>query len=154
MNFGNLLKLMTPLDMVLVALFVLYIALPLNTPTELAGFVDSPLGILLLFCATLYMFLYKNPVLGVLFILVSYELLRRSSAVTMRSDVLEYVPSEVKREQVMAKAQPPANLTATLEEEVVAQRAPLVDSQKVNAYLESEFKPIADATIPGASLVA
>lgn len=154
MNFGNLFKMMTPVEMVLAVIFVLYVVLPINTPVEIAGVVDSPLGILVLFCITLYLFLYKNPVLGVLYILVAYELLRRSSNVTMRSDVAEYVPSEAKKEIVMANAQPPANLQMTLEEEVIAQRAPLVDSQKQNAYLESDFKPVADATIPGASLVA
>jgi hypothetical protein len=153
MKFGNLLKMMTPLEMFLVLAFVLYIVLPINTPKEIAGAIDSPLGILVLFCITLYLFLYMNPVLGVLYIFVAYQLLRRSSMVTLKSAVVEHAPSQAKRDAVMQQAQPPANMHLTLEEEVVAQRAPLVDSQRANAYLESDFKPVADLTIPGASLV-
>jgi hypothetical protein len=153
MNFGNLFKMMTPLEMTLLVIFVLYILLPINTPTEFAGIIDSPLGILVMFCITLYLFLYMNPVLGVVYIFVAYEVLRRSSMVTMSNEVSEYVPSEQKRAVEMIKAQPPANANVSLEEEMISQRAPLVDSQKANAYLETPFKPVADATIPGASLV-
>ena len=73
----------------LLVLFILYIIFPLPTPNIVASFVESPLGIILLFCITISLFIYTNPILGVIYILVDYELLRRSSLVTGRVSVLD-----------------------------------------------------------------
>ena len=152
MNVANLFKSMTPIEMVLLVVFVLYIVLPIETPEMIAPSIDSPLGMLVMFCITLYLFLYSNPVLGVLYILVAYELLRRSSKKTLRSDTIQHVPSNEKRDEQIRTEQPVANSELSLEEEVIAQRAPLRDSQKGSEYVDSAFKPVADATIPGVSL--
>jgi hypothetical protein len=152
MNVANLFKSMTPIEMVLLVVFVLYIVLPIETPEMIAPAIDSPLGMLVMFCITLYLFLYSNPVLGVLYIFVAYELLRRSSNKTLRSDMVEYVPSEESRGAQMQEEQPVAHSELSLEEEVIAERAPLRDSQKGSEYVDSPFKPVADATIPGVSL--
>jgi hypothetical protein len=152
MNVANLFKSMTPIEMVLLVVFVLYIVLPIETPEMIAPSIDSPLGMLVMFCITLYLFLYSNPVLGVLYILVAYELLRRSSKKTLRSDTIQHVPSNEKRDEQIRVEQPVANSELSLEEEVIAQRAPLRDSQKGSEYVDSAFKPVADATIPGVSL--
>ena len=151
MNIPNLFKNMTRIEMTLAVIFALYIALPIETPSMVAPMIDSSLGMLVMFCVTLYLFLYSNPVLGLLYILVAYELLRRSSKVTLRSDIAEYVPSEVKRQAEMVAEQPPAH--TTLEEEVISQRAPLIDSQKGGDYVVSDFKPVADTILAGTSLV-
>lgn len=152
MNVANLFKSMTPIEMVLLVVFVLYIVLPIETPEMIAPAVDSPLGMLVMFCITLYLFLYSNPVLGVLYILVAYELLRRSSNKTLRSDAIQHVPSDEKRDEQIRQEQPAVNREVSLEEEVIAQRAPLRDSQQGSEYVDSPFKPVADATIPGVSL--
>jgi hypothetical protein len=57
MNVANLFKSMTPIEMVLLVVFVLYIVLPIETPEMIAPAVDSPLGMLVMFCITLYLFL-------------------------------------------------------------------------------------------------
>lgn len=153
MNIPNMFKNMTRIEMTLAVVFVLYTVLPIDTPAVIAPMIDSSLGMLVMFCVTLYLFLYSSPVLGLLYILVAYELLRRSSKVTLRSEIVEYVPSEEKRQAEMIAEQPEANAHSTLEEEVIAQRAPLIDSQKGGEYVVSDFKPVADTILAGTSLV-
>jgi hypothetical protein len=75
-------------------------------------------------------------------------MLRRSSAVTGRVAIVQYTPSEPKRQAEMVAMNPPEQ--KTLEEEVVDMRAPIGHSQP-SVFTESSFKPVAD-NVSGASL--
>lgn len=143
-------KSIPPLEIALFIIFVIYIILPLNTPDFLAWYVDSPLGMIIIFCVTIFLFLYTNPVLGVLYIFVAYELLRRSSNVTARTAIVQYTPTQANKDAELKAMNPPKE--RTLEEEVIDIRAPIGKSQPVE-FVTSDFKPIADKTIPGASLI-
>ena len=112
--------------------------------------VDSPLGMISIFCVTLYLFLYTNPVLGILYIFVAYELLRRSSNVTARSAIIQYVPSQSNKDAELKQMNPPVE--KTLEEEMVDIRAPIGKSSAVE-FVNSDFKPVADKIVNGASLI-
>jgi len=59
--------------------FLFYILFPVNEPANnnLACLVHSPLGILSMFIINVYLFM-KSPILGSLFIFVSYKLLRKN----------------------------------------------------------------------------
>jgi hypothetical protein len=78
MKLLNKLNEFTPLDIVLLIVFVIYIILPIQTPSSVAILINSPLGMLSIFEITLALFLYTNPILAVVYIFVAYELLRRS----------------------------------------------------------------------------
>ena len=122
----------------------------MNTPDFLASYIDSPLGMIVIFCVTVFLFLYTNPVLGVLYIFVAYELLRRSSNVTARTAIVQYTPTQANKDADLRAMNPPKE--RTLEEEVIDIRAPIGKSPSIE-FVTSDFKPVADKTIPGASLI-
>ena len=75
MKLPNFLKKVKPAEVFVLVVFVLYLIFPVTTPSMMSPYIESPLGMLLLFCLIVAMFLYCNPVLGVLFIFVAYTLL-------------------------------------------------------------------------------
>ncbi len=154
MKLLNSIKSMPPLEIGLLIIFVLYIVFPFRTPAGIAGMIDSPLGMIVVFCVTLFLFFYTNPILGILYILVAYELIRRSSSVGGGSDgtsIVQYVPSQDRKDAELRAMNPPQ--TKTLEEEMVDQRAPLPQVGRVSSNTTSDFKPVTDKTIAGASLI-
>ena len=156
-------------EMSLIFLFLLFIIVPISFNRTFALFFDSSLGMVLLFLATLYFFLVTHPVLGVLFLFVSYELLRRSHAVVkhvpiLRSEGMEFheprqttpvinheplikegdqpVISQSQRDSRMASMNP--HTVSSLEEEIVALYGPT----RINAIYEpSTFDPITSSKI-------
>jgi hypothetical protein len=149
MNFD--LKSISPLEIFLFILFVVYIVFSIPTPTFIVPFIDSPLGLLVIIMTTLYLFLYTTPILGILSILVAYELLRRSSQVTGKTQIMEYTPTQIKKDNYMKEMNPPTHIV-TLEEEMIKQMAPIGQSDPTT-YIDTSYKPIADKIIDGATLV-
>jgi hypothetical protein len=141
MKLANILKSVTPLEGILFVLFVLYIIFPIGTPAMIAPMIDSSLGMLAIFCITVALFLYVNPILAILYIFVAYELLRRSANVTNRAAIIEYTPSQKKIDQDMAKMNKPQQMT--LEEVVIAERAPITGAAP-SVFVETSFKPVND----------
>jgi len=66
-------------EMILIFVFVLFVLLPINPSVQVAQFIDSALGMAILFFLTLFFFVVTHPVVGIIFIFVAYEILRRSS---------------------------------------------------------------------------
>jgi hypothetical protein len=149
-------------DILLLTVFIIYIVFPVETPSFLAPFVDSPLSLVVLFAIAVGLFVYKNPVLGVLFIFVAYELLRRnnrsdppSPIVNSTKHMANRVPAAIPKTQIekdvqMISLNPPVE--KTLEEEVVAKEAPMGKSH-APIYTESSFQPVADRSGLGMSVV-
>ena len=142
---------MSIFEMVLFVVFLLYVVLPIKTPGFLAPYIDSVFGMVLLFCITVSLFVYTNPVLGVLYVLVAYEVLRRSSykAENTKAIILEYTPSQVSKDVDMQNMNP--SVEKTVEEEVIEVRAPIGRPQPTE-YITTSFKPVADK-LEGASLI-
>jgi predicted membrane protein len=142
---------MSIFEMVLFVVFVLYVVLPIKTPGFLAPYIDSVLGMIVLFCITVSLFVYTNPVLGVLYILVAYEVLRRSASNkgNTKAIIMEYTPSQVNKDVDMKNMNPSVEMT--VEEEVISVRAPIGRPQPTE-YISTSFKPVADK-LEGASLV-
>lgn len=150
MQFLESLKKINPIDLVLFIAFVLYIVIPSETPPMVASFVNTPLGYAILLILTLSLFIYRNPVLGVLHIIVVYELLRRSSVVQpVFTSIMQNTPSQVVKDQELKKMNPP--VYTTLEEEVIQVRAPIGKSSEIE-LINSQFKPVSDKIISGTSL--
>jgi predicted membrane protein len=163
MNVKMFQKISTP-EISLLVVFIIYILFPITTPAFMAPLVDSPLGYLSIFIITVLLFVYTSPLLGILYIFVAYELIRRSSTPTMQQ-VAEYAPSKYTTEYMPTHV-PKAMTTqfekdvdlillnptqeSTLEEEIVQIRAPIGKSN-VSPYSESSFKPVAE-NISNASL--
>ena len=110
-------------EMLLTVLIVMYIVLNVPTPDVIASYVDTPLGNIVVVLIALSFFTHSHPVVGVLGLFAAYVLIRRSSS---SSAIEAYVPSEKRKsEELSAFNQFPV----TLEEQMVALRAPLADTQ-------------------------
>lgn len=142
---------MSIFEMILFVGFVLYIVLPIRTPGFLAPYIDSIFGMIVLFCITVSLFVYTNPILGVLYILVAYEVLRRSSSNkgNTKAIIMEYTPSQTTKDADMRNMN--VVIEKTVEEEVIEVRAPIGKPQP-SEYVSTTFKPVADK-LDGASLI-
>lgn len=141
-------KSLSPLEIVLLVVFVLFIIFPFKMPLMFANILDSPLGFLSLFIVTLYLFSYVNPVLGIIFIFVAYELVRRSSEITGKTAMIQYSPSQNNKDKELEEMNPPRDIT--LEEEVIRIMAP-AQMDFIKSDSGSNFKPVMDSLV-GASL--
>jgi hypothetical protein len=106
-----------------IVFFVLFLVFPMEFPLSVNFFIDSALGMILLFVLTVVLFLYFNPLVGILFVIVAYELLRRASVGILSSDKVPVI--EIPVSVVMVEGnekfdkEPIAKKQATLEEEMV-----------------------------------
>lgn len=151
MKIPEALSKMSIMEMVLFVAFLLYVVLPIKTPGFLAPYIDSVFGMVVLFCITVSLFVYTNPILGVLYILVAYEVLRRSSSNkgNTQAVIMEYTPSQETKDADIRNMNPAVE--KTVEEEVIEVRAPIGKQQPIE-YVSTSFKPVADK-LEGASLV-
>ena len=110
-------------EMLLTVLIILYSVLNVPTPDVIAPYVDTPLGNIVVVLIAISLFTHSHAVVGVLGLFAAYMLIRRSSS---SAAVEAYVPSEKRKsEELSAYNQFPV----TLEEQMVALRAPLADTQ-------------------------
>jgi len=110
-------------EMLLTVLFILYIVLNVPTPDVIAPYIDTPLGNIVIVVFALSLFMHSHALVGVLGLFAAYMLIRRSSG---NAAVEAYVPSEKRKsEELSAYNQFPV----TLEEQIVALRAPLADTE-------------------------
>jgi hypothetical protein len=144
------LKSISPLEILLFVLFVVYIVFSIPTPFFLIPLLDSPLGLGIVIITTLYLFLYTTPILGILSIFVAYEMLRRSCNVTGKTQIMKYTPTQVKKDKYMKEMNPPTHVL-TLEEEIVKEMAPIGKSDP-STYIDTSYKPIADKLMDGVAL--
>lgn len=142
----------SPLELVLFVVFLLYLIFPIPTPAFLIQYINTNLSIGLIIIITLYMLFYTTPILGVLSIFVAYELLRRSSNGLVRPKVplVRHTPSQPRKDKEMKEFNP--TVEVTLEEQVINSMAPVGKSPVLGEIIESTFKPVQDK-IDGASMV-
>lgn len=140
------------LDIALLVIFVIYLVFPISTPQWLVPFIDSPIGLVVMFAVAVSLFVYKNPVLGVLFVLVSYEILRRNhyippaSPIALETQYLanrvpQTIPTQAEKDAELNAMNPP--VAKTLEEEIIAHRSPIGKSE-VPTFVQSSFYPVSD----------
>lgn len=126
------------IECILGIIFIMIIIFPTTLPQSLATLVESPLGMIILLSITLLLFLYTNVFLSLIFLVLTYELIRRSSKVTGKTSFIEYTPSQVKKDHYIQSMNEPK--IKTLEEDIITKMAPLIQ----NDYIESSFKPVSD----------
>lgn len=148
MNFSSYFTSLKPMEIGILILFVIYLIFDINPPESMASYIDSPMGMAIVLITTLYMFISFNPVLGVVGIFVAYEVIRRSASINNRWAMLNFTPSQAKKDTELAQMNPPAD--QTLEEDMVNKMAPIGQSSMIS-YNTSEYKPVAHDT-HGASL--
>ena len=123
-------------ELLLTVLLVLYLVLNAPTPDVIAPYVDTPLGNIVVVLVALSFFTHSHPLVGVLGLFAAYMLIRRSSSSSAIEAYIANSPSEQRKsEELSAFNQFPV----TLEEQMVALRAPLADAQVGSAT--SSFHP-------------
>ena len=66
-------------QLILAILFVIYLIMGYKTPEPVANVVDTLIGKIVIIIIALALFANVNPVLGILGLLVAYDIIRRSS---------------------------------------------------------------------------
>ena len=127
-------------QLMLVILFIIYLVIGLKMPDTIANIIDSQGGKIIVALVALLLFGYSNPILGVLGIMVAYQLIKSSSEKTGMAALEKYYPTEEKK---WSPFTPIHQFPYTLEQEVVKQMA----SQKFNAnYVKAPYRPMLDDT--------
>ena len=109
---------------VLAALMALFIVLPIEVPHEIAGLIDTNLGKIVIVVMVLNMFL-SHPVVGSVGGIAAYELIKRSSVVSKRSQHVSVSSSSVHTESVKTGNLNKLNqFPVTVEELVIKQKIP------------------------------
>jgi len=150
MKLSDSIKTISPLEIFIIIIFILYLIIPVETPLLIGSFIDSPLGIITLFIITISLFIYTNPILGILYIFVAYELMRRSTNTYGHLNIIQNTPSQLMKDIELTAMNPIQE--KTLEEEIIEVRAPVGKSNEIE-FVDSNFKPVSDKIIYGASVI-
>ena len=156
MNIQGLFKSISMVEIIVAVLFVVYIVVPIPTPRMIAPYVESPLGMISIFCIIVALFLFTHPIVAILYLLVAYVLLQRSAAPHPQSSYIQYTPNANERAAAvtqelnqMQNSPPPQSVT--LEEDIVNKMAP-VGKSEMPVFTPATFKPVA-SNMNGASLI-
>ena len=139
MDFSSYYQSLSKMEFGMLALFIIYLVMDIYPPEIVASYIDTSIGMVGILLTTLYVFMNYSPVLGVVFLFVAYEIVRRSARVNNRVPMMMYTPTQAKKDAELASMNPP--VAASLEEEVVEQMAPVGKSSLIS-YTMSEYKPV------------
>lgn len=135
-------------ELVLAALLSLYLVMGYQVPEGVATMIDTTFGKIVVVVIALMLFAYSNPVLGILALLVAYQLIKGASVKTGMAGLEEYYPTEAKK---WTPFTPTNQFPYTLEQEVVKN----MTTQKFNTeYVKAPYKPILDDTHDASPLSA
>jgi hypothetical protein len=140
MNFASYYNSLSQMEMGMLVLFVLFLVLDIYPPELIASYIDTSVGMVVVLLTALYVFMNFSPVVGIVFLLVAYEIVRRAARVNNRVPMMVHTPSQAKKDAELASMNPAQ--PTTLEEEMVEKMAP-VGKSSIISYTMSEFKPIA-----------
>ena len=152
MKFGEFIRSIPPLEILLFVLFVCYIVFPISTPVWLMPYLNSSLGLAVVVFFAAYLLLYTTPILGIVSVLVAYILLSRSSAIPTGEVSMHQMPNprpQKQKNSALKKMNPPAD--KSLEEQVIDTMAPVGKGNPIS-FMESDYKPVSNK-IHGGSLV-
>ena len=127
-------------EQLLSVLFAIYLVMGYKMPECIAVMIDSTIGKIIVVLVSLMLFAYSNPVLGVLSLLVAYQLIRSSSVKTGMAGLEEYYPTEEKK---WSPFTPAHQFPYTLEQEMVKK----MTTQTFNTeYVKAPYRPTMDET--------
>jgi hypothetical protein len=133
-------------QLVLTVLFIIYLVMGYKMPEGVATIIDTPVGKIAVAVIALMLFAYSNPVLGVLSLLVAYQMIKGASIKTGMAGLEEFYPTEEKKWSPFTAAH---QFPYTLEQEVVKN----MTTQKFNtSYVKAPFRPTLDDTHDAALL--
>jgi hypothetical protein len=113
-------------ELFLSVIFFAYLLFNVQTPEPISKLINNIIGLVAIVISAIYLLINTNPILGILGVLVAYELLRRSE-----TDVFEIraqQPSEKKKQQFYSKFN---KVPVSLEEEHVRKVAPHIRTTRI-----------------------
>jgi len=130
----SLLKKQNMGQLLLVILFIVYLIMGYRTPEPLSSVLDTMYGKIAIGMVAMILLVSCHPILGVLGVIVAYELVRRS----FPNEVDQYIPSEMqKAEHLTAFNQFPY----TLEQEMVKKMTPQRNDESIFSS-QVTYKPL------------
>jgi uncharacterized membrane protein len=135
-------KKMKKIEWVLFILFLFFLLFPISIPPTIAPWIDNTLGIALLLILAIYLLFVVHPFVGVLFLFVTFELIRRAGLQSHKTIPLSnHTVSHTVRERDLKRMNPPKELT--LEEETVIQYG-VYENQPATVVENTTFQPVYD----------
>ena len=127
-------------ELLLSALFALYLVMGYQVPNGIDSMIDSTIGKIVVIVIALMLFAYSNPILGILALLVAYQLIKGASIRTGMAGLEAYYPTEAKKWSPFTSTN---QFPYTLEQEMVKK----MTTQKFNTeFVKPPFKPSLDDT--------
>jgi len=147
-HFNNLFEKKSRPQLALICLFIIYLIIGYKMPDSVANLIDSTPGKVIVSLISLMLFAYSNPVLGVLALLVAYQMITSASVKTGMAALEQFYPTETKK---WSPFSPIHQFPMTLEQEMVKKMAP----QKFNtSYVKPTYKPMLEDTYDAAEAKA
>lgn len=137
MQLKKMFQTKAPFEILLGLGFLSFLLFPRMIPINIAKFIESSLGIIVLLSIAILFFVYAHILISILFVFVAYELIRRSSKSSKQLNDLRYSPSQNTRDNIMQSLN---STEITLEEEMVSRMTPLIS----NEFIESTYKSVYD----------
>jgi hypothetical protein len=154
----NLLEKKNRGQLILTILLIIYLILGSKTPKSLSNAIDNPFGKVFIALGAIILFAYSNPILGVVGLLVAFEIIRNASSKKTKGTKVDYktgysseystefnpsldpyYPTEEKKWSPFSAHN---QFPYTLEQEVVKKMAPIRNKNYSNE--KYTFKPILD----------
>jgi len=82
------------IEIVTLVIFLVFLFFPFRIPASLASLINSPLGFLVIFVIIVFLFVKAHPAVAVLYLLVAYELVRRSGSSEPRPSSIQSAASK------------------------------------------------------------
>ena len=127
-------------EIALSILFIIYLVMGYKMPDSLAMMVVTPIGKIVIVMVALMLFAYSSPILGVLALLVAYNMIKGAAIKTGMAGLEEYYPTEEKK---WSPFTPAHQFPYTLEQEMVKK----MTTQTFNTeYVKAPYRPTMDET--------
>jgi hypothetical protein len=151
----NLLEKKNMNQLVLTIILIIYLVMGSQLPCPLSSLVDTPVGKVVIALSALILFAYANPILGVIGLLVAFEMIRNASknkyynnygfSTEFNPSLDPYYPTEQKK---WSPFTPQHQFPYTLEQEMVKKMTP--KRNKNYTKEKYSYKPILDDTYDAA----
>jgi hypothetical protein len=134
-------------QLVLIVLFLIYLIMGYKMPHQMADAIDTTLGKILIVMVSLMLFAYSNPILGVIGIMVAYQLIRSAAEKTGTSALNNLYEIDSKKWTPFTETN---EFPQTLEQEVVKR----MTTQNFNEnYVKAPYAPLIEDTYDASPIV-
>lgn len=139
-NIVKALKKQEPAEVVLGILMIIFLLMGYKIPKSISYVVDSFVGKIVMLLIVVYMFVYTNPILAVLALLVVVNIMMNESNFSA-GQAIQHAPSEENKTSQLTQYN---QFPYTLEQEIVKKMAPVV--KPGTSISKASYKPVLENT--------